>query len=111
MSAGKANLILEKGATFFRTFRWKDSNGYPIDLTGYEVEMFITDKPGGDIIIEPSISVDPPNGSFAIEIDATTTANLDAFRLEYEITLTSPSNFVTRLVEGDILVRSSAEHG
>jgi len=39
MSAGRKNIVVEKGSTFLLTLVWKDHNRVPIDLTGYTARM------------------------------------------------------------------------
>jgi len=39
MTAGKYDFTIEQGATFRKVFRWQQSNGYPVDLTGTTAKM------------------------------------------------------------------------
>ena len=53
MAAGIYNFTIEQGATFTRTFKYKDSEGNPIDLVsgdGFTARMEIKDKIGGNQI-------------------------------------------------------------
>lgn len=44
MSAGKIDLIIEKGATYRKTFIWKQTNETPINLTGYTARAQIREN-------------------------------------------------------------------
>jgi hypothetical protein len=39
MTAGKYDFVIEAGATFRKVFRWQQSNGDPVDLTGTTAKM------------------------------------------------------------------------
>ena len=39
MTAGKYDFLIEQGATFRKVFRWQQSNGDQVDLTGTTAKM------------------------------------------------------------------------
>ena len=41
MAAAQYDILIEQGATFSRTFVWKDSSEVAVDLTGYTARMQI----------------------------------------------------------------------
>ena len=41
MAAGIYNFTIEQGATFTRTFKYKDAEGTAIDLSNHEIRMDI----------------------------------------------------------------------
>ncbi|MBT7895864.1 MAG: hypothetical protein HN564_02605 [Flavobacteriales bacterium] len=113
MAAGKYSFIIEQGSTFTRTFKYKDANGDPFDLTGYDVRMQIrsshssltpidTFDNGGEGGFELSI---PVSGSvknqITLTITATQTAAFTFDQALYDIEIESGS-IVTRLLQGKI---------
>ena len=47
MAAGIYNFIIEQGTTVNFRIDYRDSEGNPVDLTGYEGRMQIRNAPGG----------------------------------------------------------------
>jgi hypothetical protein len=114
MSAGRRNIVIEKGATFQYNLIWKDSNSVPINLTGYSARMqcrktINSDTPflsltssDGDITLGGSL------GTIAVVGSATDTAAIDDnIKVGvYDLEIESASGVVTRLVEGQVEVRA-----
>jgi hypothetical protein len=50
MASGKYSFVIEQGATTDFQIVYKDSNGSPIDLTGYTAAMQIRDSQGGSTL-------------------------------------------------------------
>ena len=113
MAAGKYNFTIEQGTTFTRTFKYKDADGNPFDLNGYDVRMQIrhshsslapldTFDNNGNGGFELSI---PAGGSvknqIALTITATQTAAFTFDQALYDIEIESGS-IVTRLLQGKI---------
>jgi len=106
MAAGTYNFIIEKGTTFTRTVTWTDSEGDPIDLTGYTARMqgrasmdstttlFSLTSPSTGISIPT-----PANGALIITLTDTQTTNLPCGGV-HDLELVSPSGTVTRLFQG-----------
>ena len=71
MAAGIYNFTIEQGTTFTRTFKYKDSEGNPIDLVsgdGFTARMEIKDKIGGNtthITLSSTLSLDNTGLDFA----------------------------------------------
>jgi hypothetical protein len=55
VSAAIVNLTVEQGAYWDQPLLWKDSNGDPVDLTGYTADMQVRDNDivAGDPIVAP----------------------------------------------------------
>ena len=109
MTAARWNPIIEQGVTFTRVLTWKDSNGTPIDLTGYTARMqlrktiessvaavSLTTENGG-------IDLGDAAGTITITIAATATANLIESEYAYDLELISGS-IVKRPVQGKITI-------
>lgn len=111
MSAGKRNIIIEKGATFQYNLIWKDSSDVPIDLTGYTARMqvrktFTTDETLLDLTTENGgITLGGALGTIAIVGDDTDTSAIDAKVGVYDIELVSPAGVVKRLLEGEVTIK------
>ena len=65
MAAGKVDLIIEKGATFRKTFKWLNSTKQPIDISSYSGRMQIRSSTYGSIIA----SLTTENGGITLEAD------------------------------------------
>jgi hypothetical protein len=50
MAAGKYSFIIEQGATTNFQIDWTDSNGNPVDLTGYQARMQVRPNIESDIV-------------------------------------------------------------
>ncbi len=114
MSAGRRNIIVEKGATFTYNLIWKDSNNVPIDLTGYSARMqcrktINSDTPFLDLSSgNGDITLGGVLGTIAIVGSATDTAAIDDSIKTgvYDVELESSTGVVTRLIEGQVDVRA-----
>ena len=121
MSAGTYNLTIEQGATFIRVFLWQaggtgdcscppSTTSTPVNLTGYSAVMQIRQTPqsttayytgstaNGNIVLGGTA------GTITLTIPATTTSAFTWVRGVYDMTLTSPTGVVTRLLQGSAIV-------
>lgn len=113
MSAARDNIILEKGATYKKTYLYRDSNNVPIPLTNYEARMQIreytestntlvdlTSSPAAGITLEANVET----GRIDIRIGADVTDVLDFVTGVYDLELYDPIDptEVIRLVEGSV---------
>jgi len=104
------DIEIEQGATFSRLFRWKDSAGDPVDLTGYTARMQIRRKyssttveysattENGDIVLGDAL------GTIQLDISAANTALLTCSSGVYDLELIASDNVVTRFVQGTVTV-------
>jgi hypothetical protein len=107
--AGTHNFICEQGATFSREITWLDSQGLPVNLTGYTARMqvratasaastiFSLTSPSGGIVLGDA------TGTITITIAATATAAAPAGCYVYDLELVDGST-VYRLLQGDFTV-------
>lgn len=78
MRAVRYDLVIEKGAKLTRVFRYLDSAGEAIDLTGYDARFTIrAPDVDGDIVIDlkttdsdPAVTIDGPAGEVTVALDA-----------------------------------------
>lgn len=107
MTAGIAPLKIEQGATFNKVILWQVCGGTPVDITGYTAYMEIEPSVGTPFILSTGnglIVIDGPNGKLTLTILASDTALFTWTSGKYELNLTSPSTFVTRLLQGPVTV-------
>lgn len=110
MAAGIYNFTIEQGTTFTRTFKYKDSEGNPIDLTsngGFTARMDIRTKAGGDLVNAFSTGggqITITNTNFiTLTIAASTTTLMNFNTAVYDLEIIDPTtSAVTRLLQGKI---------
>lgn len=109
--AAKYDIICDQGATFNRVLTWQDSNGDPINLTGYTAKMQIRPEASSStttlsLTTENSrISLGGAAGTITLTIAAADTAAVTAGQYVYDLELVSGAGTVTRLVMGSFLNR------
>ena len=116
MSAGKDDIKIEKGATYNKTWLYKDSTLQGIPLTGYEARMQVRERKdstafiieltsvGGDIILEDASEL----GRVDVRIGADATDLLNVSTATYDLELYMPADVteVIRLVEGAVIIKT-----
>jgi hypothetical protein len=108
MAAGIYNFTIEQGTTFTRTFKYKDANGDPVDLSSHAVRMQIRKNIGGDLIssfteegTDKFTVGGTGNNEFTLSISASTTASYTFSTAVYDIEI-ELGGVVTRLLQGKI---------
>jgi len=112
MAAANYDILIEQGATFNLTIRWKDSDGQGIDLDGFEARMQIRKSSQSDTVeleltsdgSDESITFGSDYGFINIDVDANITAGLEIRRGVYDLELINPAGDVTRLVQGSVTI-------
>ncbi len=106
--AGIYNFTLDQGSTWTLQIVYKDSNGNPINLTGYTAEMQVRRKFDSDTAV---LTLSTSNGGITI-VGATGTLNLiatdeqaaiDPGLYVYDLEL-STGGVRTRLIQGTVTV-------
>jgi len=108
MSAATTNLIIDQGATWSITFTYKNTDGTPINLTGYSAALQLRtsyDAASAALSLTSGsgIVLGGTAGTIAVTATATQTGALTAGEYVHDLELTS-SSVVTRLVQGRITV-------
>ena len=107
MPAAYQDQFLEQGTSFTTQITLDDVDGYPFNLTGFTAasqarkSYYSTNT---TINFDANIS-DANNGIIVLSADASTTANVPAGKLVYDVTITqTDTGLVTRIIEGQIFV-------
>ncbi len=110
MTAGIYNFTIDQGAQYITTIVYEDSNGNPVDLTGYTARMQLREQssspnPADLTLTSPSggIVITPLTGTLVITISTAQTSALTARFYVYDLELTL-SGEVSRLIQGQITV-------
>jgi len=108
MAAGLYDITIEQGATFQLNLTWKDSNGSPINLTGYSARMQVRESYESEDVIVSLVS--PTNitlggalGTILITIANSVTSSLSFVEGVYDLELIVGST-VTRLLQGKAII-------
>jgi hypothetical protein len=122
MSAGRYSFIIEQGATFTLEFQYKNSDGTPINLSGYGARMHIRpavssstlyialssslQSDGTGLNLSGSSGLKPPSsGSIGVYISAASSSALSFDEGVYDLEIFNEVNgveTVTRLLEGKV---------
>lgn len=110
MAAAYYDILIEQGATFRKTFVWKDSNETPVDITGYTARMQIRRKISSTTAEHSAttenggITLGQTAGTVDVTITASDTSAFEFTKGTYDLELVDPQGVVTRLVMGGVEV-------
>tara|TARA_A100001391_G_C5028880_1_gene267810 strand:+ start:617 stop:1030 length:414 start_codon:yes stop_codon:yes gene_type:complete len=134
MAAGNFSFTIEQGTTTDFELAYKDSNGDPIDLTGYQARMQLKDSAGGSTTFLTLTSTLQPDGTglnlsgsgginaakpttsgtIGVFISHATSSNLTFGTAVYDLEIVSGSGnttVVTRLVQGKVRLSKEVTTG
>ena len=131
MSAGRYSFIIEQGATTKFDIAYKDSDGNPIDLTGYGGRMSLKNAPGGSttyLTLSSSLTdcstglnfsgsnnlLPPTSGTIGVIISAQSSSALSFNQASYDLEIVSGSGdcyVVYRLIEGRVQLSKEVTTG
>lgn len=119
MSAAIHDIVIEQGATFTRQITMKQSNGDPMDLTGYTGRAMIRKRyssatPTAEFTV--TIADDPLTGVIILSLSATDTAaipageSVDSSESQYvwDFELEAPNGNVDRILQGTCQISPEA---
>ena len=110
MGAGTYHFSMEQGSTFSRSITYKDSNGSPIDLSGYTARMQLRrNVEDSSPIIELTtangrITLGGTAGTVTLTIAASDTASLSPVEGVYDLELVS-GDTVEKLIAGTFTIQ------
>ena len=106
--AAFSEIIIEQGATFSTTLNVEDSVGTAINLYAYTANSQMRKSYYSSTAYTITSDVTgTANGEITLSMTAANTAALTAGRYVYDVKITSPSNVVTRVIEGIVTVLPS----
>jgi hypothetical protein len=106
MAAGYSDQYLEQGSTFSSQLTLTDDYGSPYNLTNFTVrgrakKSYTT----ANVAFNFSTEITNANtGLITLSVDAPTTANIPYGKYVYDVTVSTQSNVVSRILEGQIYV-------
>lgn len=113
MPAAKHDITIEPGTTFELHIVWTDSEGDPVDLTGYRVRCQVRESADSSSTLLSIDSATPVSGITVGSLDTdggiditvapavTGALNFDGIAV-YDLMVTSPAGVVTRLIHGNV---------
>lgn len=105
MSAKIINLVLEQGTDFQSTFTIYNENGSKLNLFNYTAISYIKKSPYSSKTYPFTISFpDRTQGKIMVSMAKSETSLMEGGRYVYDVVITSPSNYNTRVVQGSLLV-------
>jgi len=105
MSAIPVNIVIDKNANFDATFYLSNKDGTPLNLTGYTGVSALKKSYAATTSIPFTLTfLNRTLGEIKISLTASQTGALDRRRYVYDILITSPNNYKTRVIEGIVEV-------
>jgi len=105
--ASYAELIVDQGSTFNTILTLTDDvTNLPINVSNYTINANIKKSyySSNNTAIFTATINDASNGNVTISLAANTSVNIKSGRYVYDVKVTSPSNVITRIVEGILTV-------
>lgn len=99
------DITIEQGATFTLDFVWKDSDGIPVDLTGYSGRMQVRKAVGSadaalTLTSPTGITLGGNTGAISVKATPTQTSAITLRTGVYDLELQDPNGDVLRFAEG-----------
>jgi hypothetical protein len=106
--AAFSELVIEQGSTFSSLLNVEDSNGDAINLYAYTANSQMRKSYySSSYTVITSTVTGTSNGEITLSMTAANTSSLTPGRYVYDVIITSPTNAVTRVVEGIVTVLPS----
>lgn len=97
----KANLSIDQGADFKSYFTLQDTEGDPLNLTGYTFQSEFRKTYSSSNVTSFVCTVEQStNGVFSLALAANVSANVTAGRFVYDVKMTDSLGTVSRVMEG-----------
>jgi len=105
MAAKIINLVVEQNSDFQATITISNENGTKLNLTNYTAACSIKKSPNSSTSIPVTVSfINRVNGKIMLSMTSAETGALNGGRHVYDVIITSPTDFVTRVIQGSLLV-------
>lgn len=106
--AAFSEIVIEQGATFSSTINVEDTNGDAVNLYSYTANSQMRKSYYSSTAYTIATAVTgTANGEITISMTAANSALLSPGRYVYDVKITSPTDVVTRVVEGIVTVLPS----
>jgi|TARA_A200000159_G_C7186169_1_gene281747 hypothetical protein len=100
-----SNLTVDQGSTFLAYVDITDSEGNPLDLTGYSVVGQIRKTYSSLTAVDFTASINSAvNGTISLGLTDTTTNGMKAGRYVYDVEISTAAGSKTRVLEGQVEV-------
>ncbi|WP_148222532.1 hypothetical protein [Rhodococcus opacus] len=112
MIAVRKNLAMDQGASWKQTFRYKNSDGSPIDLAGWTGTFTILKRGTTKVVIDEVAldlsEIDGEKGYLVAYFSDEDTALIEANTYAYTLELETPDGDIERLLYGQFQVRGAS---
>lgn len=101
---GRYDITLQQGATFEMTVQYKDSDGVPVNMTGYSIASKIYNRLGTAELATFATPWDVQvSGLFKLRLPASGTVSITE-QGQYDVLLTDPAGDKFYILEGTVFV-------
>lgn len=105
MAAIPVNIVVDRNANFDVTFFITNKDGTPLNMVGYTGEASFKKSYSATTSIPVSlVFVNRTSGEIGLSMTSAETGTLDRRRYVYDVLLTSPQGYKTRVIEGIVEV-------
>lgn len=105
MSAININLTLEQGTDYEVDFNIRNDDGTALNLTGYGSSCYMRKHYTSSTVYPLTVTFgNRLAGEITVSMASSTTSQIKEGRYVYDVTLLSPNNIRTRVIQGNVLV-------
>lgn len=108
MTAQHKNLVLDHGASFKQSFRYKDSNDNTVDLTGFSAVFYVYKRGDSSMPIKTVTCSVTADGYIQAYISDEQTELMSLGVFAYALELEDTNGDIDRLLFGQLTVRGAA---
>ena len=116
--AAQYNIVADQGSTLSRVIYYKDPANVPVKFGGYTARMQVRPSIASSTVLleltteNGGIELGETDGSIALSVEDTITAELDEGLYKYDLELIAPSSdlYVYKLLQGNFAVRSEVTY-
>lgn len=103
--AAISNLFIDQGSDYSNIISVKANNGQPLNLDGYTVKSQIRKSFGSNIAFQFNATVfSSISGRIRLQLSASDSEQIPPGRYLYDVEITSQTGFITRVVEGVLIM-------
>jgi len=102
--AVKANIIIDQGTDFTTTLNITDTDGNPVDLTGYTGAAQIRKHYSSSIAFDFEVATGNTSGEVVLSMNSSVSNTIPYGRFVYDCELTDAGGNISRIVEGMVTI-------